>query len=106
MRLMTTLAPDIAFAVCSDAAEFRRLAGEWGRAGELWIDTEAADWWTPNPRLSLLQVRDPEGRIHVVDVLAPGVREVLDTVFIPAVMANPAIRKWAHSAGFERRYLG
>jgi hypothetical protein len=99
-------APDIAFALCTDPGELRRLAEQWSRCGELWIDTETADWQTPHPRLSLLQVRTPEGSIHVVDVLAPGIREVVDTVFIPAVMANPAVRKWAHSAGFERRYLG
>lgn len=102
---MTILA-EIAFTLCTDADDFRRSTDEWSRCPELWIDTETADWQTPNPRLSLLQVRTPDGRITVVDVLAPGVREVLDTVFIPAVMANPAIRKWAHSAGFERRYLG
>ena len=101
---MTT--PDIAFALCTDPGELRRLAEQWSRSGELWIDTETADWQTPHPRLSLLQVRTPEGSIDVVDVLAPGIREVVDTVFIPAVMANPAVRKWAHSAGFERRYLG
>ena len=106
MAAMTALAPAIDFALCTDAADFRRLSGEWSRCDQLWIDTETADWWTANPRLSLLQVRTPEGRIHVVDILAAGVREVLETVFIPAVMANPAVRKWAHSAGFERRYLG
>src|SRR5688500_15757591 len=106
MAAMTTPAADIAFALCADAEEFRRLAIDWSQCAELWIDTETADWWTPHPRLSLLQVRTPEGRIHVVDVLAPSGREVLDAVFIPAVMANPAIRKWAHCAGFERPYLG
>ena len=106
MDAMTTVAPEIDFALCTDAEDLRRLAAEWSRCDELWIDTETADWWTPNPRLSLLQVRTPQGRIHVVDVLAPGVRAVLDAVFIPAVMANAAVRKWAHSAGFERRYLG
>jgi ribonuclease D len=99
-------APDVAFALCADPVEFRRLAEEWSRCPELWIDTETADWWTPSPRLSLLQVRTPEGRIQVVDILAPGNREVVDTVFVPAVMANPAVRKWAHSAGYERRFLG
>ena len=106
MATSMTPAADIAFSLCTRAEDFRRLVREWAWSPELWIDTETADWQTPHPRLSLLQVRTPEGRIHVVDILAPGTREVLDTAFIPDVMANPAIRKWAHSASFERRYLG
>jgi ribonuclease D len=98
--------PDIAFTLCTDADEFRRLGQEWSRCPELWIDTETADWKTSHPRISLLQVRTPEGRLYVVDMLAPGMREALETVFIPAVMADPAIRKWAHNAAYEWRFLG
>ena len=39
-------------------------------------------------------------------MLAAGMREVLEAAFVPAVMANPAIRKWAHNASYERRFLG
>ena len=99
--------PDIpAFALCTDPADFRRLATEWSRCPELWIDTETADWQTAHPRLSLLQVRTPEGGLFVVDMLTAGMRAVLEEVFVPAVMANPAIRKWAHNASYERRFLG
>src|SRR5688500_3696750 len=87
---------ELPFALCTDPGEFLRLATAWSRTPELWIDTETADWQTSNPRLSLLQVRTPEGDLHVVDILAPGMRAVLDTAFVPAVMANAAIRKWAH----------
>src|SRR5688572_10951001 len=110
MSILMTAAPPttdgLAYALCTDPGEFRRLAAEWSRCEELWIDTETADWQTPHPRLSLLQVRTPDGGLHVIDVLASGMRDALDAVFLPAVMANPAIRKWAHSASYERRFLG
>src|SRR5688572_4246999 len=99
-------AAEIPFAVCTDPGEFLRLATAWSRCPELWIDTETADWQTSHPRLSLLQVRTPDDGVFVVDILAPGMRAVLDTAFVPAVMANAAIRKWAHSASYERRFLG
>src|SRR5687768_7409272 len=92
--------------LCADPGEFLRLATAWSRCPELWIDTETADWQTSNPRLSLLQVRTPDGGLFVVDILAGGMRAVLETAFVPAVMANSAIRKWAHSASYDRRFLG
>lgn len=79
---------------------------QWSRCPELWIDTETAEWQTSHPRISLLQVRTPDGRLYVIDVLAPEMREVLETAFVPAVMTEPSIRKWAHSASYDRRYLG
>ena len=94
------------FALCTEPGEFARLSATWSRCPELWIDTETADWRTSNPRLSLLQVRTPEGALAIVDILAPGMREVLEAAFIPVVMANGAVRKWAHNASYERRFLG
>lgn len=97
---------EVPFMLCADPGEFLQLATTWSRCPELWIDTETADWQTSHPRLSLLQVRTPEGELFVVDILADGMRAVLDTAFVPAVMANAAIRKWAHSASYDRRFLG
>ena len=97
---------EIPFSLCTDPGEFLQLATAWSRCPELWIDTETADWQTSHPRLSLLQVRTPDDGLFVVDILAPGMRAVLETAFVPAVMANAAIRKWAHSASYERRFLG
>lgn len=91
---------------CADPDAFRGLSDRFARDSELWIDTEVADWQTSAPRLALLQVRTADGTLHIIDMLAPGMRDVLETRFIPRVMANETIRKWAHSAGFERRYLG
>ena len=99
-------AAEIPFTLCTDPGEFLQLATAWSRCPELWIDTETADWQTSHPRLSLLQVRTPDDGLFVVDILAPGMRAVLETAFVPAVMANAAIRKWAHSASYERRFLG
>ena len=46
-------APDIAFMLCTDPGELRRLAEQWSRCGELWIDTETADWRRLYRRLPL-----------------------------------------------------
>ena len=72
----------------------------------LWLDTEIANWSTPNPSLSLLQVRDSSGRIFVVDVLDRWMRQVLEESFIPHVMCNPAVGKYAHYARHDRQFLG
>ncbi|HJZ10521.1 MAG TPA: hypothetical protein VJ521_00125, partial [Acidobacteriota bacterium] len=72
----------------------------------IFIDTEVADWATQNPRLSLIQISTGDGRSHIIDVLARGMKETIDNVFIPAIMQNPDIEKWAHNASFERRFLG
>ena len=94
------------FELCDRPERFREITGQLARQATLWIDTEVADWFTPSPRLSLLQVRGADGRLYVIDVLAPGMRAVLDEAFIPAVMASPHVQKWAHSASYERRFLG
>jgi ribonuclease D len=86
--------------------EFRTAIAGWRHERQLWLDTEVADWFTKTPRLSLLQVRDASGRTWVADVLDVQMRRVLDDQFIPEVMANDSIEKWAHYARFERRFLG
>jgi ribonuclease D len=69
----------------------------WRHEPRVWIDTEVADWATKAPRLSLLQVRTRTGWNCVADVLNPAMRNVLDEEFIPQVMENEAVEKWAHS---------
>jgi ribonuclease D len=65
-----------------------------------------ADWRTPSPRLSLLQVRTASGPNIVVDVLEGAMSQILHEEFIPQVMANDQVEKWAHYARYERRFLG
>jgi DNA segregation ATPase FtsK/SpoIIIE, S-DNA-T family len=73
--------------------KFQAAIAAWRQETQLWIDTEVADWSTPNPRLSLLQVRTATGPNVVVDVLEGSMRQVLDEEFIPHVMANQHIEK-------------
>jgi ribonuclease D len=90
----------------SEPKKFRAAIAKWRREPQLWIDTEVADWWTPTPRLSLLQVRAAAGPNIVVDVLDRPMRQVLDEEFIPQIMASKKIEKWAHYARHEQRFLG
>ena len=90
----------------ADPKRFRVLVGGWRCQPTLWVDTEVADWFTATPRLSLLQVQDGSGRVVVIDVLSDSMRSVLEKRFIPEVMANASVAKWAHYARFERRFLG
>src|SRR5262245_17134959 len=78
----------------------------WRGERRLWLDTEVADWRTKTPRLSLLQVGDDTGRIWVVDVLKPQMRQVVEGDFVPHIMADRRVEKWAHYARFERKFLG
>jgi ribonuclease D len=94
------------FELCDCPERFRELTEKLARHPTLWIDTEVADWFTPLPRLSLVQVRGADGRLYVIDLLAPGMTAVLNEAFIPGVMASPSVQKWAHSASYERRFLG
>jgi ribonuclease D len=86
--------------------KFRAAIAAWRQQPQLWIDTEVADWATPNPRISLLQVRTGSGPNVVVDVLDGEMRQILHEEFIPQVMANEQVEKWAHYARYERRFLG
>ena len=94
------------FTLVTEPEVFRRQITEWSKQPRLWLDTEVADWFTSAPRLSLLQVRDACGRVSVVDVLDHRLKQVLNDYFIPEVMANASVEKWAHYARFERRFLG
>ncbi len=89
-------------------AQIRELILNLSAAKILWLDTEIADWDTPNPRLSLIQVladpTDTNGeKAYILDVLdKPDV--VKD--FVNHIMVNPNIEKVFHNASFDLRYLG
>ncbi|MBD2125546.1 hypothetical protein H6F97_03945 [Microcoleus sp. FACHB-1] len=74
----------------------------------LWLDTEVADWHTPNPRLSLIQAlaepTDLTGEsAYILDVLD---KPELVSYFVKQIMGNPNIEKVFHNASFDVRYLG
>lgn len=74
----------------------------------LWLDTEVAEWWTSQPKLSLIQVladvQDLNGTsTYLLDVLD---RPDLVQLFISQVMANPVIEKVFHNANYDLRFLG
>jgi S-DNA-T family DNA segregation ATPase FtsK/SpoIIIE len=74
----------------------------------LWLDTEVADWDTPKPRLSLIQVlaepKDLTGELaYILDVLD---KPELVTYFVNQIMASSNIEKVFHNASFDLRYLG
>lgn len=96
---------DVPIAVVSDHETFLAKVHEYEQEPELFIDIETADWWTPSPRVALLQVW--AGReVTVFDVLATGMEGVLSGEFVPHIMANERVRKWAHNAAYEKRFLG
>jgi ribonuclease D len=96
----------IAYETILKPEEFRAAITEWHDEPHLWLDTEVANWFTKTPRLSLLQVRNGSGRTWVVDVLQPQMQQVVEEDFVPQIMANRAVEKWAHYARFERKFLG
>lgn len=89
-------------------AQIRELILNLSAAKVLWLDTEIADWNTPNPRLSLIQVlADPTDingdKAYILDVLEKP--EVVQ-YFVNHIMVNPNIEKVFHNASFDLRYLG
>ncbi|MDF5721569.1 MAG: DNA translocase FtsK [Rhizonema sp. PD37] len=74
----------------------------------LWLDTEIADWNTPYPKLSLIQVlaepTDLTGEsAYILDVLR---KPDIAAYFINQIMVNPQIEKVFHNAVFDLKYLG
>ena len=97
---------DLHYCLHETPAALAALTDLVARQQRIWIDTELADWNTPNPRLSLIQMRLEDGSIHVVDVLSPEMAAAYRETFAPRVIAAPHIEKWAHYARFERRVFG
>ncbi|WP_416666300.1 DNA translocase FtsK [Egbenema bharatensis] len=92
----------------SHPADIRSLITQLTTYSILWLDTEVADWQTPNPRISLIQVlSDPTDRTgdltYLLDVLdQPDVVQF----FVEQIMVNGAIEKVFHNAAYDLKYLG
>ncbi|MGF1491274.1 MAG: DNA translocase FtsK [Microcoleaceae cyanobacterium] len=73
----------------------------------IWLDTEVADWHTPNKRLSLIQAtidpNDLSGQsAYLMDVLdCPH----LIHEFIQQIMVDPKIQKVFHNASYDLQFL-
>ena len=92
----------------TQTADIQALINQIASVKTLWLDTEVADWQTPNPRLSLIQVlTDPNDltgdAAYILDVLD---KPDLVAYFVNQIMANPEIEKVFHNASFDVRYLG
>jgi S-DNA-T family DNA segregation ATPase FtsK/SpoIIIE len=92
----------------TETADICSLITKFTSCQVLWLDTEVADWTTPNPRLSLIQVlaepTDLTGEdAYILDVLD---KPDLVSYFIDQIMVNPSIEKIFHNASFDVRYLG
>ncbi len=85
------------------AKEIRTIISKLTSYPILWLDTEVADWKTPNPRLSLIQVLAAPNKVYVLDVLN---QSDLVQQFINQIMVNGNIEKIFHNAPFDLRYLG
>lgn len=71
----------------------------------LWLDTEVADWYTSNPKLSLIQVlaNSDEQIVYILDVLD---QPDLVQLFIDQIMTCSRIKKVFHNASYDLRFLG
>lgn len=92
----------------TQTADIQALINQIASVKTLWLDTEVADWQTPNPRLSLIQIlADPNDLMgdaaYILDVLD---KPNLVAYFVSQIMANPEIEKVFHNASFDVRYLG
>lgn len=92
----------------TEPTEIRQAISQLTTYQQLWLDTEIADWRTPNPRLSLIQAStdttDKTGNsVYILDVLD---KSDLITEFIDRIMVNPNIGKVFHHAQFDLKYLG
>ncbi|EFA74082.1 3'-5' exonuclease [Raphidiopsis brookii D9] len=92
----------------TDVTEIYRQISQLTRFRTLWLDTEIANWNTPYPRLSLIQVlaypSDLTGEFaYIFDVLD---KPDLTAYFIQHIMVNSNIQKVFHNADFDLKYLG
>src|SRR5919199_2655503 len=92
----------------TQAADIQVFINQIASVKTLWLDTEVADWQTPNPRLSLIQVlaepTDLRGdSAYILDVLD---KPDLVKDFVNQIMSNPEIEKVFHNASFDVKYLG
>ncbi|MBD2436249.1 DNA translocase FtsK [Nostoc sp. FACHB-110] len=92
----------------TEPATIQEVISQLTTAKILWLDTEIANWYTPQPKLSLIQVlADPTdstgSSAYIFDVLN---NHGLVTNFINQIMINPQIEKVFHNAVFDLKYLG
>ncbi|NJM21260.1 MAG: cell division protein FtsK [Richelia sp. SM1_7_0] len=92
----------------TDTTQIKTLINQFSSCKILWLDTETTEWWTANPKLSLIQIlanpKDSTGEsAYILDVLN---KPDLATYFINQIMVNPQIEKVFHNASFDLRYLG
>lgn len=92
----------------TDPAEIYQQISQLAKCKSLWLDTEIADWNTPCPRLSLIQVlANPTDLIgefaYIFDVLD---KPDISTYFISQIMVDAQIQKVFHNADFDLKYLG
>jgi ribonuclease D len=83
-------------------ADIRSAIAQCQQETCLWLDTEVADCFTKQPRLSLIQVATASD-VMVLDVLD---RPALVAEFIGLVMIAGSIEKVFHNASFDLRFLG
>src|SRR4028119_1199664 len=92
----------------TQADEIRSIITKIASTKTLWLDTETADWQSPNPRVSLIQMlAEPEDvtgdRAYIIDVLD---KPELVAYFVDQIMANPKIEKVFHNANYDVKFLG
>ena len=92
----------------TDPTQIKAAIDKLATAKILWMDVETADWATPNPRLSIIQIladsKDTTGeQVYILDVL-----DKLDVIdyCIQKIIINPNIEKVFHNASFDIQYLG
>ncbi|MBL1200669.1 MAG: cell division protein FtsK [Nostoc sp. GBBB01] len=90
------------------ASEIQTKIAKFALAKVLWLDTEVANWNTPYPKLSLIQIlaepTDSTGKFaYIFDVLN---KPDLIALFIQQIMVNSQIEKVFHNASFDLKYLG
>ncbi len=92
----------------TQAVEIQTKIAKFALAKVLWLDTEVANWNTPYPKLSLIQIlaepTDSTGKFaYILDVLN---KPDLIALFIQQIMVNSQIEKVFHNASFDLKYLG
>ncbi|MEA5594465.1 DNA translocase FtsK [Rivularia sp. UHCC 0363] len=92
----------------TDATQIKTQINQFRSSKILWLDTEVANYWTSNPKLSLIQVlanpKDSTGEsAYILDVLD---KPDLAAYFINQIMVNSQIEKVFHNASFDLKYLG
>lgn len=89
-------------------AEIYQQISQISRHKTLWIDTEIADWNTPYPRLSLIQILADPTDLTGESALIFDVLDKPDLIhyFINQIMVKSEIAKVFHNSGFDVKYLG